>query len=91
MDGGGASRIARRRRSEPAGVAAMQAEIMQRGPIICSMQTQDDVGAVDPPPNKNGGYWHCYEGGVYQTNQTFRGTNHVISREYDAYPIMRTD
>ncbi len=67
------------RATRPEGLAAMQAEIMQRGPIICSMQTEDDAGAVDPPPSPNGGYWHCYEGGVYRTNNTFRGTNHVIS------------
>jgi hypothetical protein len=54
-------------------------EIQQRGPIICSMQTEDDAGAVDPAPNPNGGYWHCYEGGVYRTNKTFASTNHVIS------------
>jgi hypothetical protein len=57
----------------------MQAEIMQRGPIICSMQTEDDGGAIDPPPSADGHYWHCYEGGVYRTNRTFHGTNHVIS------------
>ena len=63
----------------PEGLLAMQAEIMQRGPIICSMQTEDDAGAVDPAPNPYGGYWHCYEGGVYRTNRTFDSTNHVIS------------
>eukprot|EP01051_Picozoa_sp_SAG22_P007543 SAG22_NODE_535_length_9385_cov_6.941202_7_plen_132_part_00 len=56
---------------------------MQRGPIICSMMTEDDAsggsGSVDPAPNPGGHYWHCYEGGVYRTNRTFSSTNHVIS------------
>ena len=49
----------------------MQAEILARGPIVCSMQTADDANPL--------GAWHCYEGGVYRTNSTFRSTNHVVS------------
>ena len=55
--------------SAPA-IAAMQEEILQRGPIVCSMQTEDDDNAHP---------WHCYEGGVYRTNSTFASTNHVIN------------
>ena len=53
------------------GLAAMQAEILARGPIVCSMMTDDDANPR--------GAWHCYEGGVYRTDATFQSTNHVIS------------
>ena len=36
------------------GLAAMQAEIHARGPIVCSMMTDDDANPR--------GAWHCYEG-----------------------------
>ena len=49
----------------------MQAEIMARGPIVCSMMTNDDHNPL--------GAWHCYEGGVYRTKSVFKSTNHVIS------------
>ena len=58
-------------RADASGIAAMQAEILARGPIVCSMQTADDQNPA--------GAWHCYEGGVYRTNSTFPSTNHVIS------------
>jgi cathepsin X len=57
--------------SSAAKLAEMQAEIMTRGPIVCSMNTDDDHNPL--------GAWHCYEGGVYTTKSTFRSTNHVIS------------
>jgi hypothetical protein len=53
------------------GIAAMQNEIMKRGPIVCSMQTEDDT---------KGGWWHCYDGStVYRTKNKFTTTNHVIN------------
>ena len=54
-------------------IAEMKAEIYKRGPIVCSMQTEDD-GADKPS-----GPWHCYEGGVYKTPHTYNTTNHVIN------------
>ena len=41
--------------SEPAAIAEMQNEIAARGPIVCSMETNDDHNTL--------GAWHCYEGG----------------------------
>ena len=58
-------------KSDPAKLMEMQAEIMARGPIVCSMETNDDHNPL--------GAWHCYEGGVYKTTSTFKSTNHVIS------------
>ena len=59
---------------DEAALALMKAEIYRRGPIVCSMQTEDDV------PDHPSGPWHCYEGpGVYRTNHTYKSTNHVIS------------
>jgi len=58
--------------SDAAGLREMQAEILARGPIVCSMMTNDDFNPA--------GAWHCYEGGgVYRTSTTFATTNHVIS------------
>ena len=57
--------------SDPKAIAEMQNEIAMRGPIVCSMETNDDHNPL--------GAWHCYEGGVYKTKNTFKGTNHVIS------------
>eukprot|EP01052_Picozoa_sp_SAG31_P020479 SAG31_NODE_1542_length_7951_cov_4.038844_5_plen_341_part_00 len=57
--------------SEPAAIAEMQNEIAARGPIVCSMETNDDHNEL--------GAWHCYEGGVYRTKNVFKSTNHVIS------------
>ena len=57
--------------SEPKAIAEMQNEIAARGPIVCSMETEDDHNPL--------GAWHCYEGGVYKTKNTFPSTNHVIS------------
>ena len=57
--------------SDPKAIAEMQNEIAMRGPIVCSMETNDDHNPL--------GTWHCYEGGVYKTKNTFKGTNHVIS------------
>ena len=59
------------RTSDAASIAAMQAEIQARGPLVCSMQTNDDENPL--------GAWHCYEGGVYRTHSTFKSTNHVIN------------
>ena len=56
--------------SDPTQLKLMKLEIMNRGPIVCSMYTEDDY---QPSP------WHCYEGGVYQTNHTYPTTNHVIN------------
>lgn len=58
-------------KSDAKGITEMQAEIMARGPIVCSMETNDDHNPL--------GAWHCYEGGVYKTKSTFHSTNHVIS------------
>ena len=57
--------------SNASAIAEMQAEIMARGPIVCSMMTNDDHNPL--------GAWHCYEGGVYRTASTFSSTNHVVS------------
>lgn len=57
--------------SNATAIVEMQAEIMARGPIVCSMMTKDDHNPL--------GAWHCYEGGVYRTKSTFKSTNHVIS------------
>merc|ERR1712118_447834 len=62
-------------------LALMQAEIMTRGPIVCSMFTDDD-GPNQPPggqPLGPRGPWHCYEGGVYRPGGMYSSTNHVIS------------
>ena len=48
--------------SEPATIAEMQNEIAARGPIVCSMETNDDHNTL--------GAWHCYEGGVYKSEST---------------------
>ena len=56
--------------SDAASLALMQKEIFARGPLVCSMNTEDDANAHP---------WHCYEGGVYRTNGTFASTNHVIN------------
>lgn len=56
--------------SDPTQIKLMKKEILERGPIVCSMWTEDDY---QPSP------WHCYEGGVYTTNRTYPTTNHVIN------------
>jgi len=48
----------------------MRQEIFARGPIVCSMMTDDDV---------HGGDWHCYKGGIYRTPNKYTQSNHVIS------------
>ena len=59
------------RLSDAGKLALMRAEIYTRGPIVCSMQTEDDA---DDHPS---GPWHCYSGGVYRTPHTYKTTNHA--------------
>ena len=69
------------RSADAAKLALMQAEIFVRGPIVCSMMTDDD-GPGEPPggqPMGPDGPWHCYEGGVYRPGGVFKDTNHVIN------------
>ena len=54
-------------------ITLMKAEILRRGPIVCSMQTEDDI------PDHSSGPWHCYEGGVYRPGGVFNETNHVVN------------
>ena len=76
-----ASSLGRRGPADATALALMQAEILARGPIVCSMFTDDD-GPGNPPftqPLGPSGPWHCYEGGVYRPGGVFNETNHVVN------------